>query len=163
VEGPLLDAAADRHPDTSWVFVYTREAHPGEHVGHHESFADKLAAARRLRDEFGIRRPILVDDLKGTAHRAFGLLPNMTWAVDRGERIVYKAEWTSAANVEAFVARHRDRRASRRPGAALSPYRTEQLELRDVDSEAFYRHLEEHNGPRALTEFHAAERYWRGR
>jgi hypothetical protein len=31
-----------------------------------------------LRDEIGVRRTILVDDLDGTAHRAYGLLPNMT-------------------------------------------------------------------------------------
>ena len=54
----------------AWFFAYTRKAHPGEHVGHHTEFDDKLACAALLRDEVGIRRPILVDDLEGTAHRA---------------------------------------------------------------------------------------------
>ena len=87
----------------------------------------------------------------------------MTWIVDRGGRIVYKADWTSATNVDGFVHRYTERKGSRRPGASLAPYRTEQLEMRDLDREAFYRHLEERNGPRALEEFRAAERYWSGR
>jgi hypothetical protein len=74
-----------------WVFVYTREAHPGEAVPHHDSFERKLAHARLLRDEMGIRRTILVDDLVGTGHLAYGGLPNMTWVVARGGRLVYKA------------------------------------------------------------------------
>ena len=88
------------------MFVYTREAHPGELVGAHESFEAKLATARLLRDETGIRRPILVDDLEGTAHHAYGLLPNMNWVVGRGGRILYKSDWTSAANVDAFLTRY---------------------------------------------------------
>jgi hypothetical protein len=65
------------------VFVYTREAHPGEHVPHHDSFERKLACATLLREEAGIGRDILVDDPAGTVHRAYGLMPNMTWVIDR--------------------------------------------------------------------------------
>lgn len=61
------------------MFVYTHEAHPGERVPHHDSFETKLANARLLCDEVGIRRPILVDDHDGTVHRAYRELPNMTW------------------------------------------------------------------------------------
>jgi len=44
------------------------------------------ACARLLREETGIGRDILVDDLAGTVHRAYGLMPNMTWVIDRGGR-----------------------------------------------------------------------------
>jgi hypothetical protein len=87
------------------VFVYTREAHPGENVPGHDSLASKLACARLLREETGIGRDILVDALAGTVHRAYGLMPNMTWVIDRGGRVAYKGNWTSAANVEAFLGR----------------------------------------------------------
>jgi hypothetical protein len=87
----------------------------------------------------------------------------MSWVIDRGGRIVYKADWTSAVNVESFVTRYLDRKRSRPAGRTLAPYRTEQLELRAVDREGFYRHLEERNGPRALEEFRAAERHWSSR
>jgi hypothetical protein len=144
----------------AWYFVYTREAHPGEHVGAHRSFDDKLARARLLRDEVGIRRPILVDDLSGTAHHAYGLLPNMSWVIGRGGRIVYKADWTSTANIEAFLDRYETGRRRRPPTGSVGPYVTEQLEYRDVDREAFYERLHR-NGPRAYTEFKRAEEMWR--
>ncbi len=144
-----------------WFFVYTREAHPGEHVGHHETFADKLGNATLLRDEVGIRRPIVVDDLAGTAHRAYGLLPNMTWVVGRGGRILYKADWTSARNVEAFLERHEQGRRRRPASGAVAAYVTEQIEYRDVDREAFYDRLRR-NGPRSYDEFKRAEALWRG-
>jgi hypothetical protein len=144
-----------------WFFVYTREAHPGEHVGHHETFADKLGNATLLRDEVGIRRPIVVDDLAGTAHRAYGLLPNMTWVVGRGGRILYKADWNSARNVEAFLERHEQGRRRRPASGAVAAYVTEQIEYRDVDREAFYDRLRR-NGPRSYDEFKRAEALWRG-
>jgi hypothetical protein len=151
---------AERHPDTAWAFLYTREAHPGELVGAHQTFEDKVDTARKLRDEIGIRRPILVDDLAGTAHQAYGLLPNMSWVIGRGGRILYKADWTSAANIEAFLTRHEDGRVRRPAAGTVAPYLTEQVEFRDIDREAFYRRLER-NGPRALAEFKRAEEIWR--
>ena len=147
---------ASRHPQLSWVFVYTREAHPGEAVPAHDSFERKLAHARLLRDEAGITRPILVDDLEGTGHRPYGSLPNMTWVVDRGGIIAYKASWTVAANVESFVQRYLGARRERRPGAQLGPYRSEQLELRNLDRTAFVARLER-NGPAAVEQWNRSQ------
>jgi hypothetical protein len=142
--------------------VYTREAHPGEHVGHHDTVEGKRSNARLLRDEIGIRRPILLDDLAGTGHLAYGGLPNMTWVIARGGRVIYKADWTSAANVEGFLQRYRGARDARKPGVGMSPYTTEQIEYRDSDREAFYARLQR-NGPRALAEFKTAEQIWAAR
>lgn len=142
------------------MFVYTREAHPGEDVPHHDSFERKLAGARLLRDETGIRRPILVDDLAGSAHRRYGLMPNMTWVINRGGAVVFKANWTSAANVEAFLTRFLARGAERPPrGAMMAPYETEQVEFREVNREEFNKRLLR-NGPRAAEEFARATKIW---
>lgn len=140
------------------MFVYTREAHPGENVPHHDCFETKLACARLLRDETGIRRPILVDGLTGAAHRRYGCMPNMTWVIDRGGIVAYKANWTSAANVEAFVVRYLAAKADRQQGP-LARYETEQLEFRQVDRESFRKRLLR-NGPRAAEEFRQAEQVW---
>jgi hypothetical protein len=104
-------------PANGWYFLYTREAHPAEHLTAHADFEEKLAAARRLRNELGIARPILVDDVGGTVHRAFGLLPNMSWVLDRGGTILYKAMWTSAADIGNFLER-REAQAAERARAA---------------------------------------------
>jgi hypothetical protein len=134
--------------------VYTREAHPGEHLAAHADFAAKLAAARRLRDGLGIARPILVDDREGTVHHAYGLLPNMSWVLDRGGSILYKAEWTSAARVGEFFERQ-----EAQGSPAGGTFYAEQLEPVTRDRAAFRRGLER-NGPRAVTEFARAEEIW---
>ena len=99
--GEAMEDLADRYADRAVrsVFIYTREAHPGEHYPHHRSMDDKRHHARAFRDEGRVRRQILLDDLDGTAHRAYGLLPNMTWIVGRGGFIHYKAAWTSPDDV----------------------------------------------------------------
>lgn len=144
------------------MFVATREAHPGEAVPHHDSFEGKLAHARLLRDEIGIRRMILVDDLAGAGHLAYGGLPNMAWVVARGGRLIYKANWTSAANVEAFVERYGQARRRLPSPRLLATYETEQVEFRHLDHDAFRARLAR-NGPRAVAEFRRAEEIWRRR
>ncbi len=131
-------------------------------VGPHQDFAAKLVNARRLRDEVGITRQILVDDLEGSAHHAYGLLPNMTWVIGRGGKVIYKADWTSAANVDTFLTRYERGRVRRPASGMVGPYQTEQVEFRDLDRPAFY-DLLERNGPRARSEFHRAEEIWRDR
>jgi hypothetical protein len=144
-----------QYPDWGWYFVYTREAHPGEHRPTHVSFEDKPSAAARLRDEIGIARTILVDDFEGRVHLAFGGLPNMSWVLGRGGLILYKAMWTSAARIGDFL----ERFEARPLDLAHAPFHTEQLEVRRRDSDAFRRGLER-NGPQAVAEFARAEELW---
>jgi hypothetical protein len=144
------------------VFVYTREAHPGENVPCHDSFERKLDSARLLAGETGIGRDILVDDLAGTVHRAYGLMPNMTWVIGRGGRVAYKANWTSAANVEAFLGRFLSGQAGHPPGTSPVLYETQQAEFRYTDRKRFMRDLAR-NGPRAVAEFEKAQQLWAGR
>jgi hypothetical protein len=86
----------------------------------------------------------------------------MSWVIGRGGRIVYKADWTSATNIEAFVHRYRDARSTRPTGGALSPYVSEQLEFRAVDRAMFSQRLRR-NGPRAYADFQHAEEIWKAR
>ena len=81
-----------------------REPHPGEHYGPHRSFAHKLQYARDCCAQDGIRTRVVVDDLDGTMHRAYGLLPNMVYILDREGRVVYKAMWTDHTEVAAVLA-----------------------------------------------------------
>jgi hypothetical protein len=141
------------------VFIYAREAHPGENVPHHDSFEGKLACAALLRDEAGIGRDILVDDLVGTVHFAYGLMPNMTWVIGRGGRIAYKADWTSAANVEAFLERFLAACGEHPPGTMPVMYESQQAEFRYPDRKRFMQRLLR-NGPRAVAEFEKAQELW---
>jgi hypothetical protein len=60
---------------------------------------DKRRTGRAFREHGRIRRQILLDDLNGTAHHAYGLLPNMTWIIGRGGFIHYKSSWTSPEDI----------------------------------------------------------------
>jgi hypothetical protein len=96
-----------------------------------------------------------VDDLEGTVHGAFGRLPNMSWVLDRGGTILYKAMWTSAAHVGASL----ESRETAPSGPGSSTFYAEQLAPVARDRPAFQRGLER-NGPRAVTEFARAEEIW---
>lgn len=101
-EVPSLTELREKYQSKGFeVFiVYVREAHPGENFPHHTSLEQKLAHARKLRDLEKIKLPILVDDLKGTTHRAYGLLPNMIYLIDREGVVVYKSDWTDGVELD---------------------------------------------------------------
>lgn len=149
----LLAAEYESRGVTS-LFVYTREAHPGENLPHHSTFEQKLAAARRFRDDQQVRRRILVDSLDGACHRTYGALPNMTWILLRGGTIAYKAMWTDAADVRDVLENVARLAELRRQGGRLAPFWTERLGFRVVDQAGFNAGLER-DGPKAMAEFAA--------
>ena len=83
----------------SFVFLYTREAHPGGKYPHHSTLEQKLSHARDMVVQWSIERTMLVDDLEGTVHRAYGALPNMTYIVGAGGRVQYRADWTDPRTI----------------------------------------------------------------
>ena len=79
----------------------------------------------------------------------------MSWVLDRGGSILYKAMWTSAAHIGDFL----EARAASPAGPASWTFYAEQLAPIVRDRDAFQRGLER-NGPRAGTEFARAEQIW---
>lgn len=148
-----MDAIADRYADRAVrsVFIYTREAHPGEAYRHHTCMEVKRHHARALREVVGVRRQILVDALDGPAHKGYGELPNMTWIFGRGGLILYKSAWTDPADVEDTLKRAIDGLERRIKGNKL-PFYSERLSWRVRDDETF-RRLLERCGPQAVSDF----------
>ena len=134
------------------LFIYTREAHPGEHMPHHTNFEQKLAHARAFREEQGVGRRILVDALDGTVHRLYGALPNMTWIILRRGTIAYKAAWTDAGDVRVALEQIERLGEMRREGGRLAPFWTERLGFRVVDQAKFEAGLAR-NGPQAQADW----------
>src|SRR5947209_20320661 len=99
-----------------FIFVYVREAHPGENYAPHRTMEQKLAHARAFQDKYNIERPILVDDLAGSGHRLYGELPNMTYLVGRGGRILFRSDWTDPPTIEMMLNYSLNMRARRRQG-----------------------------------------------
>ena len=152
---------ANRYADQGFasVFLYTREAHPGEHFPAHRDLEQKLAHARAFVERYGIERPVLVDDLIGTGHRAYGMLPNMIYLVSRAGRVLFRADWTDAATVEAAIQYVVASRNRRREGLRLKPFYAEFVGQRWSDQAAFDGGLEV-AGPQAVADFERAMQRW---
>ncbi len=102
-----------RGEGVEFLFVYVREAHPGERLPAHESMQDKVRAADLFRGEEDVELPIVVDDLKGSIHRKYGRYPNATYIIDKSGRIAFRSLWTRAKVVrealEELVKRQEER------------------------------------------------------
>ena len=103
---------------------------------------------------------MLVDDPAGTGHRLYGLLPNMTYLIGRGGRVLF---------VPTGPTRRRSSRRSstcstherRREGLSLKPFYAEFLGYRWSSQTAFMAGLEV-AGPQAVSDFRAAMERWAG-
>jgi peroxiredoxin len=83
-----------RDQDVRFLFVYVREAHPGEELPAHRSLDDKVEAAELFREEEEVEIPILVDKLDGKVHGRYGERPNATYLIDKAGRVAFRALWT---------------------------------------------------------------------
>lgn len=82
-----------RGDEIEFLFVYVREAHPGERIPAHRSMKEKIHAARQLRDEEEMVMPVLVDDVRGSIHRKYSGLPNPAFLIDKAGRVAFRCMW----------------------------------------------------------------------
>jgi peroxiredoxin len=120
-ETPAIDRlAAEFRPAVRTLFVYTREGHPGEALRHgtfprHEDLPAKAKLARQFRDDLGLTMSVCVDDLRGSVHRAYGLLAFNAALVRADGVLVHREEWASAEQLHGALANLRlwdERRAA---------------------------------------------------
>lgn len=86
--------------DVQFLFVYVREAHPGEELPAHRSLDDKMEAAELFQNQEDVQIPILVDKLDGKVHRQYGGRPNSTFLIDKSGRVAFRTVWTRPSVVE---------------------------------------------------------------
>lgn len=118
-----------------------------------------MQCARDFREMVEINRPILVDDLEGTAHRAFGTMPNMTYVLNQAHTVLFRANWTDPPTIQFALDYHFSVQDRRREGLRLNPFYAELHGFRWVDDDAFYDGLEV-AGQRAIDEFRQAREMW---
>lgn len=90
---PAMERLAREHRGAAFIVIATREAHPGELTGAHTSQAHKRQAAMRLAIEEAIQRRVLIDDLEGTVHRAYGGAWNPVYVIDAHGLVAYRRAW----------------------------------------------------------------------
>jgi peroxiredoxin len=102
-----------RGDDIEFLFVYVREAHPGELVPAHRTEAEKARAAELLRDAEDLEMPILLDDLSGSIHRRYSKLPCPAFLIDRSGRVAFRSMWSNpeelAGAIDELLALQRER------------------------------------------------------
>ena len=74
-----------------FVMVDVREAHPGKAVPQPQTFDQKMAHARLLRDLHGFKFEVAVDDIDGTLHRALSPKPNSAYVLGKNGTILFRA------------------------------------------------------------------------
>ena len=85
--------------DVEFVIVYVREAHPGERLGPHQNVDEKLNAARLVIPRYGEHRRVLVDNLEGDFHRAYGAMPNVIYIIRPDGTVHYRCNWAAPSLV----------------------------------------------------------------
>lgn len=85
-----------QHPEVAFLMLYVREAHPGANFPVHRSFEQKLEHARQLAQIEPEKRTILVDNLQGSAHRAYGAWPNMIYVMGKQGVVKWRGKWNEA-------------------------------------------------------------------
>ncbi len=103
---------------------------------------------------------MVVDDLEGTVHKRFGMLPNMTYIVSQAGRVLFRADWTDPPTVAAAVEYICDARARRRDGLRLKPFYAEFVGYRWTDDPALQAGLHV-AGPQAVADFAEAMQRWK--
>jgi len=87
-----------------FVDVVVRQAHPGERRGAYRSYDEKRADARAYRQAENIPWTVLVDDLAGTVHRAYGGMSDPIYLVDAAGRVAFYNMWAHAPSVGTAIA-----------------------------------------------------------
>ncbi len=89
--------------DVQFIEVLIRQAHPGPDTPPYRTFEEKLADGRRYKDVEGLPWPLLVDDLEGTVHQAYGGLADPTYLIDVDGRVAFYDTWTHAPTLHRAI------------------------------------------------------------
>ena len=111
-----------------------------------------MSHARAFAETYGLERPMLVDDLDGPLHHAYGLLPNMTYIINPRGQIAFRSNWTDAHTVQVAIDYLLREGENRREGVRSAPFYAELLGHRAIDRPAFMEGLYK-AGPKAVEEF----------
>ena len=79
--------------------VFIRQAHPGPCVQSYSSYEQKVEDARIYKECDCIPWQVLVDDLAGSVHQAYGGLANPTYVVNAEGRISFYNAWTHTPSI----------------------------------------------------------------
>ncbi len=146
----LYDDFSDE--DVEFLFVYVREAHPGEELPPHRTLTDKVRAAEVLRDDEELEMPVLVDDLGGKVHRKYSGQPNPTFLIDKSGRVAYRQLATDTSELRDAINELLDRQRERGVGHAIV-HGGQNLEMPALRPMMYAHRALERGGQRSISNF----------
>lgn len=90
-----------RDYDVAFLYLYTREPHPGFYdKPQTKTLKERMANAGQCEKELGMTLPWIIDDMKSTIQRAYGGLPNCAYIITSEGKVFYKEAWADASNLD---------------------------------------------------------------
>lgn len=90
---------ADWGDAVQFVDVLVRQAHPGPDFEPYQTFEQKARNAETYRQTEAISWPVLVDDLAGSVHQAYGGMADPSYLIDVDGRVAFYLHWTNAPSL----------------------------------------------------------------
>ena len=155
-EVPALNRLQLEFADKGFAFLllYTRESHPAENYGAHESFEQKLSYARELQRLEDIRFPIIVDHLDGRIHRAYGVWPNALFVIHKDGRLVFRSNMANHRELRQFLEDILAAEQAVAAGRVVHLQYSERVVAHEAD-QATHRRVYERAGPKAFEDYWA--------
>ncbi|MDH5401180.1 MAG: redoxin domain-containing protein [Candidatus Heimdallarchaeota archaeon] len=95
-----MNKLADEFPDFIFLVLYVREAHPGEKQPYPINIREKQLYASKVKLKDKENRLILIDDISGTTHKLYSVLPNWAYVIGEDQKIIYRAEWNNPKSIK---------------------------------------------------------------
>jgi len=153
-EVPALNGLQDEFSEKNFSFLllYTRESHPAENYGAHESFEQKLSYARELQRLENIRLPMIVDHLDGRIHRAYGPWPNALFVIDKDGRLIFRSNMANHRELREFLEDIVAAEKAMADGRVVHLQYSERVIAHEAD-QATHRRVYERAGPKAFEDY----------
>jgi peroxiredoxin len=148
--------------EVSFFLLYTRESHPAENYAAHASFEQKLAYARELKRLENIQIPIVVDQLDGRIHRAYGVWPNALFVIHKDGRLIFRSNMANHGELRQFLDDLLAAEKAEAEGRVTHLQYSERVLPHEADR-ATHRRVYERAGPKAFEDYWAKRPQHRNR
>jgi hypothetical protein len=91
--------------EVQFLDIVVRQAHPGPEAPAYRSAEEKERDARAFQRTYQIPWPVLVDDVDGRVHQAYGSLPDPTYIIDAEGRVAFYNLWTGVPTLHRALER----------------------------------------------------------
>ncbi len=98
-----MNQLRQKFPDAVFLVLYIREAHPGEKIHGHDSMADKISIAKKVQGNPSENRTVLIDNIDGTIHQAYGALPNSVHVINATGIVAFRSDWNNVVMVDRIL------------------------------------------------------------